>query len=375
MMELRGARIAALDRIVSDLLQRPDGPPGVCLAISAGGNRVFSAGGRTRVVDETGPVAGEDMDLETRTDIGSVTKIAATTMALMALVDAGELDVRARVRQLLSWSAGRPIGEATITDLLQHRAGLWEWWPTYLEPGDPLEVVSGLPLRYPIGHGRHYSDLGFILLGAVLETATGQDLARAVTRLVLQPVGLEHTAYGTPVPGAPVAASSRGDSIEREMVRTGVPYPVRVDADAYDGWRERVLLGEVNDGNAYHSFGSTAGHAGLFSSAADLLTLGEAVGASLVGGGPISPETAAAFLKTGPDPCQALGFRVWELGTTQAFGHTGFPGVAFAVLPEFSVSAVLVTNRLHVAVTPIAVEPWWLETLSMIAEHGAAPWR
>lgn len=375
MMALRGARVAALDRIVGDLLQSPGGPPGACLAISAGGDRFFSAGGLTRVFDETGPVVGDDMHIDTRTDIGSVTKIAATTMALMALVDAGRLDVGERVQEVLPVTAGLPIGEATIADLLQHRAGLWEWWPTYLESASPLEVVAGLPLRYPLGHGRHYSDLGFMLLGAVVATRAGDDLAGAVTRLVLRPVGLKHTSFGAPVPGAPVAVSSWGDSIEREMVRTGVPYPVQADGEAYDGWRQHVLHGEVNDGNAFHSFSSTAGHAGLFSSATDLLTLGEALRSSLIGGGPIRADTTSAFLRTGPEPSQALGFRVWELGAHRAYGHTGFPGVAFAVVPELSVSVALVTNRLHVSGTPIALKPWWLETLSLINEHGAASWR
>ena len=79
-----------------------------------------------------------------------------------------------------------------------------------------------------------------------------------------------------PVYGAPVAASSTGDRIERRMIETGDPYPVIGDAGRFSGWRQHVLVGEVNDGNAFHALDSIAGHAGLFSSATDLLRFGDA---------------------------------------------------------------------------------------------------
>jgi CubicO group peptidase (beta-lactamase class C family) len=303
------------------------------------------------------------MTIETRTDVGSVTKVVATTTALMALVDAGELDIDRPVGAVLPWTQHRPVGAATIADLLAHRAGLWEWWPLYLASADresALDAVTRLPLRYPPGQARHYSDLGFQLLGAVAAHVGGADLAAIVDALVLEPLGLGATAYGRPAPGAAVAASSRGDEIERRMIASGEPYPVVVDAGGFDRWRDHVLVGEVNDGNAFHAFGGVAGHAGLFSTARDLLRFGDGLLSALDGGDWVRAETIRRFCQPGADVTQALGLRRWTsevdgCGVT-AVGHTGFPGVAMAVLADHGATMALVTNRLHVTGTPRPTE-------------------
>jgi len=375
MVPLRGTSDTALDDAVLRILGLPDAPPpGVCVAVSAAGRWHWSAGGVAQKFSETGPLsAPAPMDLHTRTDVGSITKIVGTTLTLMALVDSGALDLAAPVREVLPWMSDRPAGSVTPGALLQHRSGLWEWWPTYLEPGDPLDIATALPLRYPIDAGRHYSDLGFLLLSAVISAAAAEPLADAVTRLVLRPLTLTETSLGAPVSGSAVAASSFGDRIEREMVRSGAPYPVGVD-DAGFAWREHVLVGEVNDGNAYHSFGSVAGHAGLFSTAADLLKIGDALLACLAGRGHLPPATVNRFFQPGDDPLQALGFRIWPFESGMAVGHTGFPGVAMAVIPHRQLSIVLVTNRLHVRGTPITTETMWTDVLTAISTQGAAPW-
>lgn len=369
MTELRGTGDAAPDRAVRRALAGDDAPPGACVAVSVDGRVRWSAGGAAQAFDDSGPLADPPpMDLSTRTDIGSVTKLVGTTLAAMRLLDTGSLRLADTVGRLLPGLAGSAVAEASLQDLLEHRAGLWEWWPTYLEPAGALSVVGDLPLRYPPGTGRHYSDLGFLLLGEVVSAVTGAPLATAVQRLVLDPLALTSTSYAHPAPGAPVAASSTGDRIEQEMVRTGHPYPVTVDPSGFAGWRRRVLVGEVNDGNAFHSNGGIAGHAGIFSTAADLLTAGDAVLAGLRGDGLISTPTSRLFLETGAVAHQALGFRRWRTPAGTAYGHTGFPGVAVAVLPDRQLTAVLVTNRLHVSGSPIPTEPLWSEVLTMLCE-------
>src|SRR6218665_4221671 len=113
---------------------------------------------------------------------------------------------------------------------------------------------------------RHYSDLGFLLAGRVIEKVTGTHLADAMTQFLTEPLGMSHTGYG-PVRG-PVAASSGGGAREREMVASGSPYPMVLSgatlSQAEFPWREQELIGEVNDGNCAHAFGGVAGHAGLF---------------------------------------------------------------------------------------------------------------
>ncbi len=298
------------------------------------------------------------MSADVRTDAGSVTKILATTAALMALADAGELTVDDPAARYLPVLRGHP---ATVADLLEHRAGLWEWWPLYLTATGPdaVELIGRLPLRYPPGAARHYSDLGLILLGDLVERVTGQALEDAVATLALRPFGLTATSFRTPGPGAPVAASSDGDRIERTMIATGVPYPVTGDPDGFARWRSHVLVGEVNDGNAFHAFGGAAGHAGLFTTAADLIRFARGMRRSLAGDGPVSAPTARRFVTPGADPVQALGFRRWG----NIAGHTGFPGVAVGFDLDRDLAVVMITNRLHADGPPAATEQMWATVL------------
>jgi CubicO group peptidase (beta-lactamase class C family) len=345
-------------------------PPGALVALARGGEIAYAARGfgqRGRSVP---------MDFTTRTDAGSVTKVMATTTALMALVDAGVLDLDAPIGHYLPQIAGCPVAAATARDLLEHQAGLWEWWPLYLRgarDADALAVAAGLAPRYRPGAGRHYSDLGFILLGAVVARLSGTDLAAAVAQLALAAFGLGSTRYAAPLAGGPVAASSAGDTIEREMISSGVPYPVPGTVDDFDRWRTHTLVGEVNDGNAFHAFGGVSGHAGLFTTAADLLGLATGLLRSLDGDGPVRRATAARFLTPGRDPGQALGLRVWRTRAGPAYGHTGFPGVAFALLPARGAALAMVTNRLHAPGPPRSTEDMWLRVLAAaereLAEH------
>jgi CubicO group peptidase (beta-lactamase class C family) len=343
-------------------------PPGALVALARGGDIAYALGGfahRGR---------GVRMSWQTATDAGSVTKVMATTAALMALAEAGSLDLDAPVARYLPEVRGGPTAPATARDLLEHRAGLWEWWPLYLKGArgpDALRLAATLPPRYAARSGRHYSDLGFILLGELIARLAGADLATAVSGLALDRFGLASTRYAAPVPGLPVAASSAGDAIEREMVSTGLPYPVTGAVRDFPGWRTHTLVGEVNDGNAFHAFGGVAGHAGLFTNAGDLLRLASGLLRSLRGDGPLRAGTAAAFLTPGRDPGQALGLRIWSRESGPAFGHTGFPGVAFALLPRQDAALVMVTNRLHAAGTPRPTESMWLRVLDAADDHLA----
>jgi CubicO group peptidase (beta-lactamase class C family) len=348
-------------------------PPAALIAVTSDDNVDYAA--RGRAIDL--PDRRCAITWPTWSDLGSVTKIVATTAALMTLVDAGEVALHTPVGSVLPSAAA---ANSTVADLLMHRAGLWEWWPLYatgLRGGEALELAATLPLRYPPGQARHYSDLGFVLLGELVSRVCGADLATAVTELVLGPFGLAELAFGAPPVDAPTAASSYGDAIERDMIATGRPYPVPVDGDSFSGWRRHVLIGEVNDGNSFHAFGGVAGHAGMFGTASGLLRFAEQLRASLDGDGPIGRATTKAFATPGPDPGQAAGLRVWRSGAQRALGHTGFPGVAFAVLPELHASAVLITNRLHARGTPPSTEDLWLHSLRAVEKYltgNSGPW-
>ncbi|MEV6110429.1 serine hydrolase domain-containing protein [Streptomyces sp. NPDC051940] len=295
-------------------------------------------------------------------DLASVTKVAATTALLMGLVARGRVDLDGRIGRVLPG----PHGGVTVRELLEHRAGLALWWPLYVagarEPGAALDLVRTLPAAFARGSGRHYSDLGFMLLGALAQEAGGAPLAELAAERVFRPLGMAAAGY-LPPPGRALVASARGDAVERLMVATGSPYPVPFSPGDFAGWREGLLVGECDDGNAWHAFGGVAGHAGLFGSAADLLAYGRALLASLDGRGPWPAAVAAEFAAPGADPGQALGFRRWP--RYGAVGHPGFTGTRFAVVPAVGATVVLLTNRLLAPGDP-PVDAVWDALLSAV---------
>lgn len=294
---------------------------------------------------------------DTLFDLASVTKVMGTTAALMALCTAGMCDVD----DPLARYDESPHPHITLRQLLTHRSGLAEWQPLYLASGDrtsTVHLVSTMPLRYRPGAERHYSDLGMILLGSVVEQVCGMSLSSAVADLVTGPLSLDHTMFG-PVAPERAAAGSDGDGIEREMIRTGEPYPVSLVATREVPWRSGTIRGQVNDGNAFHAMQGVSGHAGLFSTLKDLVPFGLAL---LTETALASADVLSSFLTPGADN-QALGFWCRDLVDGPAFWHSGFTGTRLLVSPSQRLVAVLLTNRLHaMAPSDYAVpdlEPTW----------------
>lgn len=321
---------------------------------------VHTSAGRDVAVGGFAASNGTKVTRQTAFDLASVTKVAATTTVVLRLVQRGELRLDDEVSRWLPMSGCAP--GTTIRHLLLHRSGLWEWQPLYLADVPPLEAIAQFPLRYGLDEARHYSDLGFQLLGAIVERATGTPLAEAVRALVTDPLGLEHTRFGG---GLAVAASSIGDAAERRMVLTGEPYPILVEA-AHFRWREHEITGDANDGNCFHAFGGLAGHAGLFSTADDLLTLGAALAAPEEHAELWPPDLVAEFFADGPDQGQALGWRstsVMVRGSEHRMvWHPGFTGCALGIIPTLKSAVVLLSNRL-LAATPARTQDLWLHTL------------
>jgi serine-type D-Ala-D-Ala carboxypeptidase len=295
-------------------------------------------------------------------DIASCTKAVATTACVMALVTRGALSVEDRLQRF------RPAPDERITlrHLLTHRAGLVEWQPLYLGSRTRQEAASlaaTLPLRYPVGRDRHYSDLGLLLVGDVVERVTGMRLDDAVAELVTGPLGMTATRYG-PVPPDGAVACGHGDDIEQAMIREGEPYPVTVRPTHTVSFRTGWVRGEVSDGNAFHAMAGISGHAGLFSTLDDLTRFGTALlGESAVWSRPVLD----VFLQPGPEG-QALGFWWQPAAGGPAYGHPGFTGARFLFDRATQSVAVLLSNRLHVMApgqrVPPDIAPVWLDYLS-----------
>lgn len=369
----------ALTAVLSDASDEAVPPSGGCLAVRYPGGDAAAVAGARQLFTDAGRLADPlPMTWDTALDLGSVTKVVATTTAVMQLVERGAIRLDDPVRRYVS---AAPV-DVPLADLLLHRAGLWEWWPFYVSSGGQADVIDAAcrrAPRYPPG-ARHYSDLGFLLLGSVVERVGALALDAAVRELVLEPFGLAATRFARPAGDGPVVATSRGDWVERRMIETRSPYPVPVQASSFTGWRAHVLVGEVNDGNAFHGCGGVAGHAGLFGTVPDLLDYGAALLASLAGNGPLQPGTVRRFIADGPDPGQTLGFRSWASTvagcTTRVVGHPGFPGVVLGIVPDHDAVVVLAVNRLHIdGGEPMPTEFAWQRALhaahSLLHERDA----
>lgn len=295
------------------------------------------------------------MSTETVFDLASVTKVMATTMALMVLESRGLVELEASVHRYLPAFQRPEKEEITLRHLLTHTSGLAQWQPLYYwasTPEETLQVIAGLPLAWEVGSGRHYSDLGFMVLGGVVEAVSGRTLDHFLEDEIYGPLGLARTGF-RPSSG-PFAATSHGNPFEYRMVHDSTfGYRFRGDPRGWDGWRYHTLVGEVNDGNAHHAYGGVAGHAGLFSTAGELHRLlrvlldqgvysggsGDALEMRLFDARTVQDFLAPALAN------QALGWQVPSWAPAGSFSHTGFTGTFVMGIPDRDMAVVLLTNR------------------------------
>ena len=166
----------------------------------------------------------EPMTTATLFDLASVTKVMATTMAVLLLADRGIVDVDEAVSTYLPDFSGGGRESITVSDLLTHRSGLPQWLPTYYH-ADGVEsawaYVRSRPLMWPVGEERHYSDLGFMTLGRLLESVSGRSLDDFVRAEIYAPLGLSRTGFLPRARAAtadgPFAATSTSSALSRRL--------------------------------------------------------------------------------------------------------------------------------------------------------------
>jgi CubicO group peptidase (beta-lactamase class C family) len=292
-------------------------------------------------------------------DLASVTKVMATTMATMLLVERGQLQLDAPVYRYLPEFRGTHKDSVTVRHLLTHSAGLAQWQPIYYSAttsAEALSAISAQPLEWGVGKARHYSDLGFLLLGHLIERVSSMPLDQLVSAELYRPLGLAQTGFRpagcSDCPAGPFAATSHGNPFEYRMVHdTSFGYRYAGNPDSWKGWRPYTLAGEVNDGNAFHAYGGVAGHAGLFSTAGELAVLLELLlnGGEVAGRRLLHPQTVTTFLERTPYG-QALGWQTPDWTPDGSFSHTGFTGTFVMGIPSRGLALVLLTNRQHLGV-------------------------
>jgi CubicO group peptidase (beta-lactamase class C family) len=288
------------------------------------------------------------MTRATRFDLASLTKPLATTTAVMLLLDEGSLGLQDPVSRFLPGFESGEKSRVRIFHLLNHSSGLRAWRPYYRELGDGrriagspagkkaiYEKVHAEKLNYTPGTQSLYSDLGFILLGEIVERAGGLPLDRFCRDRIFRPLSLRGLGYRKASP----AGAGRFAATER------CP------------WRGRVLHGEVQDENAW-AMGGTAGHAGLFGTAMEVFYLTQRILLAADGKerGFVAPKTAEAFVSRAGTPHSsfALGWDTPSAPSSsgrffspRSFGHLGFTGVSVWADRDRGLVAVLLTNRVH----------------------------
>ena len=302
--------------------------PGAAVAAIASGKLVALCGLGRFTYDDLSP----EISPETIFDLASVSKVVGTTAMAMLLYERGHLDLDVPVAGVLPYfgKGDARRQEVTVRMLLAHSSGLPAYVRLYREAptrDELLKAALAVPLEADPDTRTEYSDIGFIILGAVLERIADEPLDRFCAREVFGPLGMHHTTYCPPA-----------------QLRSSIP-PTQDDRE----FRQRIIQGEVQDENA-SVMGGIAGHAGIFSNAGDLVAFAHCM---LQGGSPIlRRDTVELFTRRHGQSSRALGWdtpsapsQSGKYFSPRSFGHLGYTGTSLWIDPERQLAAVLLTNR------------------------------
>lgn len=322
--------------------------PGAQLLIAKNNESVYNKSIGFYTYDEDAP----EVTKNSMYDIASLTKVVATTPAIMKLYENKQLDIYDRVSLYLPEFAQNGKDEITILNLLIHNSGLKAWIPFYKtcsNEQDVLKTIYEIGLDYSTGSKTVYSDLNAIILGEIVKKVSGKNLQDYCRDNIFEPLGMNHTMFNP----------------TGEFKKLCVP-------TEYDGnWRMKQLKGEVHDEAAY-LMGGISGNAGLFSTSSDLYKY---MSALINKGNYYNPytknlkqeklfleSTVSLFTKKISDlnyyNTRALGWdtkpeptssRVpcGEMMSDNCFGHTGYTGTSIWYDKDKDILIIFLTNRVY----------------------------
>jgi CubicO group peptidase (beta-lactamase class C family) len=319
--------------------------PGLVLGMAQSGQvRFLDAFGHRQIVPEV-----EGLTTDVVYDLASLTKAVVTSLLVMRGVGSGIWALDDPIGKYLPSMAAQPA--VTLRRTLAHAGGFAahrSFFEQVIKDGVALAegreriiaLAAAEPLAYHPGTRSLYSDLGFILLGDLVERGLHGRLDMLAEEFLFKPLGLRATGFF----GSAALAGRKLASTERCLVRG------------------RMLVGEVHDLNAF-AMGGVAGHAGLFANAADLLGLASALCAAWrdsapAGGAPLVPAEVLRLFwqpagipqstwRLGWDGPAATGSLAGDRLSRQAVGHLGFTGCSLWIDPERETTVVLLTNFVH----------------------------
>ena len=268
-------------------------------------------------------------------DLASLTKVIATTSLVMRLAEQNKLALDDLISSWIPEWRGRDRETVTIRSLLTHSSGLTAWLPFFRDHSGRTEfqhAICSLPLEYVPDTQSIYSDLGFILLGFIVEDAGGRPFA-ALAEDLLKQVTSEPLVFNPPSGWRSAIAPTE-----------------------HDRWRGRRLIGEVHDENCW-ALGGAAGHAGLFGTAEAVGDFARTILRALDGDDTAlaTAATVRTFVtRAGTPGSRGLGWDTMlptsSCGTKMSpssFGHTGFTGTTLWIDPVRRIYAVFLTNRVN----------------------------
>jgi len=353
--------IALIDSILESQVNL-DKIPGAVIEIKSGNQIIYKHSyGFARKYDYNHNLLNppEKMTTGHLFDIASLTKVIGTTTSVMLLTDRGLLKIEDPVYKYIKAFDTADKRKITIRHLLTHTAGLYEWYPLYYSASNKEEsyrLIGDLPLMFPVGAQRRYSDLGFVILGEIIEIVSGLPLEEFMKQNIFLPLQMKNTAYNPLTTGnfKKIAATSHGNPYEKRMVYDStLGYKFKeIDPVQWRGWRTYTLRGEVNDGNAWYANGGISGAAGLFSTADDLQRLVDMlINKGKTGSGQFIKEKTIQTFLTKDKFSNGLGWMMdpdnsfMKNGPEGTFGHTGFTGTSISVIPQYNLSVILLINR------------------------------
>lgn len=327
--------LAQVDAIITNAIV-DSAFPGAVLLVAKDGVIVHEKGYGRFTYDSL----SEKMTTDAIFDLASVTKVIATTSAVMKLVEEKRLSLNDTITKYFSAFGQNGKGNITLYNLLVHNSGL-QAWRKYYEFCDTvpcvMDSIFAAPLIYRTGDSTVYSDLGLITTGKVIEKVTGTTLANYVDSVFFKPLGMVNTMYNPPV----------------ELIKRIVP----TEVDSL--WKKTYVAvrGRVHDENAA-TLGGISGHAGLFSTASDLakilqmeLNFGIYNGKRY-----LDSTTIATFIQQqSTKSSRAIGWDTRSTGRSfsgqftspQTFLHTGFTGTSVVVDQEKKIIVIFLTNRVY----------------------------
>ena len=328
------ARLSGVDSVLEQTIA--DGSiPGAVLIVGHDGAVVYRKAYGNRALEPK----REPMTLDTVFDLASLTKVIATTTSVMQLVEQGKVRMNDPVAKYLPEFAQNGKDDITVRQLLTHYSGLepdldlkatWEGKDTAYKM-----AFAETPDQAP-GSGFVYSDINFVVLGALVERVSGESLDAYCTQHIFAPLQMTRTRFVPPV-------------------ALGAGWIEKIAPTQYDE-NEHMLRGVVHDPTA-RRMGGVAGHAGLFSTADDLAKFAQAL---LNGGGGILSAAAVSKMTSPEQPPAAPVLRGfgWDIDSpfssnrgdflpVGSFGHTGFTGTSMWIDPTTQTYIILLTNAVH----------------------------